>query len=254
VKRPVGGAVDECIYSQAAVALCEFISASGASKIFRFASHHSARSFVCAGAVRDCLHSALTGKAAQPRDIDIGIQGLSNKAFACLGRMLRATKNVYGGYTARTAAGVDIDLWRLEDTIGTKEHCRPSTVENVLRSFILDVNAVAFEPATGRFCDLGALQALRRKRIDFVSCALLHSESKFAARAAVLASRLSFHLSGDVSLFVTNRLKEDAVRYELSKSYSAGIVSSQQVAAILRQFASRDRKTLRNDAPPLAVG
>jgi hypothetical protein len=229
-------ACDERVYGQAGEILGVQVSHPEITELFRFVAKHSGQSFICAGAVRDSLLTALTQQLLQPRDIDICIQGLSTIQFRILGERLGAVPNDYGGYCTKTASGMEVDFWLAKNTTGIKFHNVSPSIRNVLRSFVLDLNAVSFDPITRKFCDHGALSAIRRKQIGFVKPALFHSEANFAARAVLLSRKLGFQLSAELSEFVSEWLDAPSLQHQLKKLAPAEL--SQEAALILRDFGS----------------
>ena len=220
-KDPLKVKTDCEVYADAAAILGEYTSDAALSEFFRDVDSCSGQAFVCAGAVRDSLQSALADRRIRPRDLDIGVDGLSSEQFSRLGASLHAAPNKYGGFSVRFVSGIKADVWRLQDTVGTKFHCCETTLTNVLRSFVLDVNAVAYDPTTRGFCDMGALAALRSRTIGLLPSALVHSEPQFAARATVLSRRFSFRLSPEIHRLVADNLDEEALRHQLKKHGSA---------------------------------
>ena len=176
------------------------------------------RSVLFAGAVRDAVYSALTGTSTLPRDYDIGVAKMSRSHFDGFCRALGAERNRYGGYQFYASDGSAIDIWRLEDTAGVLAHdCSPS-VDNVLRTFIFDVNAVAYDPSANEIYDRGCLNALRRRRIGFVRSALLHDQRNFAGRAISLRVRFGFRLSRALRSFVAEWYDGKEVDRHLAKA------------------------------------
>ena len=77
-----------------------------------------------------------------PRDFDIGVAGIRKEDFdsilAGLGR-----RNRHGGFVLRERGLPTWDIWRLEDSVGLQKTKSLFSIENVLRSFNLDCNAIA---------------------------------------------------------------------------------------------------------------
>ncbi|PYT29341.1 MAG: hypothetical protein DMG57_11985 [Acidobacteria bacterium] len=108
-------------------------------------------------------------------------------------------RNRHGGYVLRGEPAPAWDVWRLEDTIGLRKTGTPCSIENVLRTFNLDCNAIALDLGTGLFLDGGAIKAIHQKRIGFVRGVIRHSEETFAAKALILDLRLKYTLAASFS-------------------------------------------------------
>jgi len=175
---------------------------SGVADVVSSINIQGGRPFLFAGAVRDAVRSALTSLPGAPRDYDIGVSGMSRNRFGMLCRALGAQPNRHGGYRCCFSKMANMDLWRTEDTVGILVHACAPTISNILRSFILDLNAIAYDPNTGEFHDYGCLAALTMHRIGFVRSALLHDHSDFAGRAISLQVRFGFRMSPPIRSFV----------------------------------------------------
>lgn len=214
----------ESIYSKAAERLSHGLSLAGIEALEAHLSS-SARAYVFAGAVRDALISTLNNCDLTPKDFDFGIGGLTRAEFDQLGMHVRGVKNRYGGYKIGKVQGSCFELWRLEETIGVVLNKKKPTINNVLRSFILDVNSVGFDFKQRRILDSGCLLALRRRQIGLVTDTLFHNEENFAARAILLALRLSFSISGILQQFIRNFFDSNAFAYEVCKLPDSWILS-----------------------------
>ena len=172
-----------------------------------------------AGAVRDALLRHETGNVTcQPRDLDIGVQGISRRDFDGLMCEFGGTKNRYGGYKLVPYPTLQMDIWRLEDTLGLHLTKTPFvSVENVLRTFVLDCNATAYDPYREIVYDLGAQQAIRNRRIGLLHRALLHSKGIFAAKAICLRLRFGLNWTTDTEFFAKQNCTPITMLHELSK-------------------------------------
>lgn len=86
--------------------------------------------------VRDAVFTALH---SDPR-----AQALHDAVFQAFGR-----RNRHGGYLLPAEGAPNWDVWRLEETIGLRKTGAPCSIENVVRTFNLDCNAVAMDLTTG---------------------------------------------------------------------------------------------------------
>src|SRR5262249_48782308 len=156
-----------------------------------------------AGAVRNAIFEIEHGVAlGLPRDFDVGLIGTPRKAFDGLLTDLGARPNRYGGYRLTPPSAPPIDVWRLEETLCLRVHNAPCEVVNVLRSFVLDINAIVFDPLSGFFQGCGAVEAIRARRVGFVADVLVHSHATFAAKALLSAIRFSFDVTAPLERFV----------------------------------------------------
>ena len=186
------------------------------------AESHGAHPMLFAGAVRDAFRACSESATYSPRDFDIGIHGMPRALFDQLLQRLGGQQNRYGGYLLSDQPGeglieTRLDVWRLEETCGLQLLGVPYTVENTLRSFILDLNAVAFDPHSAVFYDLGSQLSLQRKRVDFVDRPLIHSHTSFSARAIVLADRFGFSLTPRLQRFADSHYDEVLTAREYRK-------------------------------------
>lgn len=177
-----------------------------------------AQSAVYAGAVRDVLVYTSRGfPKSIPRDFDIGVKGIACSEFDGLMRELGGERNRYGGYRAKLNDSFSVDFWRLEDTIGLRYTRAKCTVENVLRSFVLNCNAVAFDPLREQCFDLESINSVQQGQIDIVDKALIHSHSTFAAKAATLRCRLGFRLSDSAKKLIQAFCTRTSLAHETDK-------------------------------------
>ena len=222
------------VYEAARHLLTSQCALLGVGGVVSSISSRGGRPFLLAGAVRDAVHGALTGISTVPRDYDIGVAGMSRDGFDVFCRSLGAERNRYGGYQCYASEGLNVDLWRIEETVGILAHaCRP-TVRNVLRTFILDLNAIAYDPTSGVIHDYGCLTALRRRRVGLVRSALLHDHSDFAGRAISLQLRFAFKLSPALRSFVAQWYDSKETERQLAKvpfCYSFGRPSTDLAAS-----------------------
>jgi hypothetical protein len=178
-----------------------------------------AQIYVVAGALRDviAMHSEGEGDKT-PRDFDIVIGRLCREEFDEVLQSL-GLRNRHGGYFLPAEGSPNWDVWRLEETIGLRKTGAPCSIQNVLRTFNLDCNATAMDLRTGLVLDGGAIEAVRRRQVDFVHRAIRHSEDTFAAKALLLNLRLKYAISGELDRFVTAHLHLPTLAYEAQKIF-----------------------------------
>lgn len=175
--------------------------------------------YVVAGALRDAIVTQYEGEGDRtPRDFDIVIGRLCRGDFDAVLQAF-GRRNRHGGYLLPAAGAPNWDVWRLEETIGLRKTGVPRSIENVLRTFNLDCNAVAMDLRTGLVLDGGAIKAVRQRRVDFVHHAIPHSEDTFAAKALLLNLRLKYAMSGELRRFVTAHLHFPTLAYEARKVF-----------------------------------
>ena len=107
----------------------------------------------------------------------------------------------------------------MEDSIGLRRTGYGFSLENVLRSFNLDCNAIALDVKTGMFVDAGAIQSIRRMRVGFVAGAIGHSHTTFAAKALLVQLRFGYDVSDGVGRFIKRHLEKDILSYESVKTF-----------------------------------
>lgn len=178
------------------------------------------RPLLLAGAVRDALLSIELGRPTRsPRDLDIGVHCASQRRFHRMLRQLGGIPNRHGGYKL-VLNGQALDIWRLQDTVGIRFHRAPYSLTNVLRSFVIDLNAAAFDPDTGVFYEGGTLRAVRTRQIHFAEGALLHSAPTFAAKALLAAIRFGIPLSSELHRFTCQFIDSHTLSHEWAKVFT----------------------------------
>jgi len=180
---------------------------------------HGAQVFIVAGALRDTIAAQYEGEGpGDPRDFDIAVAGISRELFDEV-LMGFGRRNRHGGYILSQPGSPDWDVWRLEETIGLKKTGAPRSLENMLRSFNLNCNAIALDVRTGLFLDAGAIDAIRHKRLGFADDVIHHSADTFAAKALLLHLRLNYQLTDEMRAFVAANLQPGSLLHETSKVF-----------------------------------
>ena len=216
----LGGA--RCVYRSACHALESRSRLSGVHEILVDVRAFGGRPFLFAGVVRDTLYSSLTGVPAIPRDYDVGVAQMSSECFVAFASSRGAARNRYGGYQFNARDGLNVDLWRIEDTVGVlAASCKP-TVTNVLRSFVIDLNAIAYDPADSVIHDEGCLPALVKREIGVVRGAIMHDHANFAGRALALKSRFDFRLSKELQDLVAHWSGSAEAERQIAKASAFG--------------------------------
>jgi hypothetical protein len=173
--------------------------------------------FILAGALRDAIAAYYEGEGAgDPRDFDITVANITRETFdnVLLGL---GKRNRHGGYVLSRPDSPNWDVWRLEETIGLRKTGARGSLENVLRSFNLNCNAIALDVRTGLFLDAGAIEAIRHKRLGFAENAIRHSVDTFAAKALLLHLRLKYQFTDEMQHFVARNMQSDSLLYETAK-------------------------------------
>lgn len=175
--------------------------------------------YLTAGAVRDTLSRIEAGSSVpRPRDLDFCVADLPRSAFDRLCTECSGTRNRFNGYRLRTAAGVSLDVWRQEESIGLRRTGAPSSLANVLRSFVVDCNAVAFDVDTGFFYDHGGLRAIEDRTMGFAQSAILNSHDVIAAKALVLSFRNGLALGPEFADYIVRNISDARLRREAYKA------------------------------------
>jgi hypothetical protein len=187
---------------------------------------HGAHIFILAGALRDAIAAYYEGEGSgEPRDFDIAVANITREIFdnVLLGL---GKRNRHGGYVLSKPGSPDWDVWRLEETIGLKKTGSPRSLQNVLRSFNLNCNAIALDVRTGLFLDAGAIEAIRHKRLGFAEDAIRHSIDTFAAKALLLHLRLKYQFTNEMQHFVATNLQSGSLLYETAKVFPGPAILS----------------------------
>jgi hypothetical protein len=175
--------------------------------------------YVLAGALRDVIAAHYEGEDhGGPRDFDIGVAGIRREDFDAVVSAFGQV-NRHGGYVLKDKGGPNWDVWRLEETIGLRKTGTPYSIENALRTFNFDCNAIALDVSTGLFLDAGAIRAISQKRVDFVHDAIRHSQDTFAAKALLIEIRLKYMLSDHLRHFVRSHLNCSSLAHEVGKCF-----------------------------------
>jgi hypothetical protein len=175
---------------------------------------------VLAGAIRDAIASEYESQSdVAPRDFDIGITGVDREFFDSVLTSF-GTRNRHGGYLLREQGKPTWDIWRLEDSIGLRKTGLAFSLENVLRSFNLNCNAVALDLKSGVFTDAGAIESIRKRRVGFVEKRISHSCDTFAAKALLLQLRFGYDVSVEMNHFIKKNLEKQTLLYESLKVFA----------------------------------
>lgn len=178
-----------------------------------------AKLYVLGGAVRDAIASDLGCEDHKtPRDFDIGVSGVKPEVFAYILSAF-GVKNRHDGFVLKELGQPTWDMWRLEASVGLRRTGVAYSLENVLRTFNLDCNAVCLNILTGALTDAGAIRAIRLKQVGFVSDRIQHSSNTFAAKALLLHLRFGYSLAADVQQSIQKYLVMQTLRYECSKIF-----------------------------------
>jgi hypothetical protein len=215
-----------------AVPLLEYLAARGWSPT------------VFAGAVRDVFASLEWGvDLYAPRDFDLAVTGCSAYEFRSTLSALGAVRNRYGGFRLLLRGAPPFDIWRMRDTCGVRLHGVPASVTNVLRSFVLNVNAIAYDYCNREFTDLGCVSALRSKRLNVVENTLLHDHDVFAAKAILLVARFELEAAPALRDFTRVHSRVAALNHEIGKmretTRSPRASIREGVKAVLRLLGSQ---------------
>ena len=180
---------------------------------------HNAQIHIFAGAIRDAIAARYEShEATPPRDFDIGVSGIERKHFDYVLADF-GVKNRHGGYVLRERGLPNWDIWRSEETIGLRKTGIPFSLENVLRSFNLNCNAIALDLRSGVFTDAGAIESIRQKRVGFVERSITHSAPTFAAKAMLMQLRNQYEASIPMEYFIRKHLDEETLLYESCKIF-----------------------------------
>jgi hypothetical protein len=175
---------------------------------------------VFAGSVRDTILSHEHGFIdIKPRDWDIGITGIPVNEFDGILKEVGGTRNKYGGFKLFCDCAQSWEIWRQEDTVGLRKTRSPFSLRNLLHSFVLSCNAIAFDLDKGHICDCGALRSISTREVTILEDAIMHDRRVFAAKALNLTFRRPFKLSPNTQEFVDRHLELRNLIHEFQKVY-----------------------------------
>lgn len=159
------------------------------------------------GVLRDL---AIFGPAAQPRDIDVVVTGVSEALLFATLQPFVQRRTRFGGLQL-SSAGVEVDLWPLESTWGLTHLriFRPSFADLPNTTF-LDIEAVvAGVPLRGQepgpFHEAGFFDSIERRTID-INLEANPYPLLCLAKSLNLASRLGFSIGPGLSQFAYDLL------------------------------------------------
>ena len=184
--------------------------------------------YVLVGALRDVIAAHYEGEDyGGLRDFDIRVAGIRREDFDAVVSTF-GTISRHGGYVLNDEGRPNWDVWRMEETIGLRKTWTPYSIENVLRTFNCDCNAIALDIKTGVFLDAGATKAISQKRVDFVQDVIRHSQDTFAAKALLIEIRLKYMLSDHLRHFVRSHLNCSSLAHEVRKCFPDSAIASKR--------------------------
>ncbi len=166
------------------------------------------KAVVMGGLLRDLLVQQILKVGRAPADADIVIFGADSidEIRNRLGGVIRST-NSFGGVKCQIRpGGIVFDLWRVEDHTNMAAAPKPRTIEQLLRHNLLDVDAIAWNPAGDGLYDCGCLGAVKAERIGMMGPEGISQEflANQLVHVLVVAFKTSFTLSADVRSFVAD--------------------------------------------------
>src|SRR5258706_14290715 len=99
-------------------------------------------------------------------DIDVGVGGLARSTFDQVLSSFSATPNRYGGYMFHCV--VPLDIWRLEQTCGILLSRSTPSPMNVIRSFVLGINAIMYDLRSETLLDYCSVACVRSRTLPFL--------------------------------------------------------------------------------------
>jgi hypothetical protein len=165
--------------------------------------NHSASLVVFGGWVRDHVYSYMLQQNFQPRDIDIVVDGLD---FYQLQQLLPSDSkvNIFGGFSIEDST-TKIDIWLLKDTYLIKKFNLEQKFETLPQTTVFRINSIIFKPKqlwlVPDIYDLGCIDALEHKILDFQSCFIPFPEIQ-VARALIYSVKLNLTLKPGITDFI----------------------------------------------------
>ena len=168
--------------------------------ITRLAARHGGRAFLVGGVVRDLV----VGRAVEPSDLDVVVEGDAPALAQALAEELRAPVVVHGRFLTASVdvpnlGVVDVITSRSEryDVRGALPRVMPAGIRQDLRRRDLTVNAMAIELGTGSFelvDPFGGRVDIARRRLRILHPLSFVEDPTRIFRAARYAARLGFRL------------------------------------------------------------
>jgi predicted acylesterase/phospholipase RssA len=160
---------------------------------------------IIGGWVRDSLLGRDRGQGPRPHDIDLVVDGASQKTLATI--LPEPTKRtVFGGFTYLREP-TSVDLWPLRETFLANHFGLEPSLPSLLRVTDFNVNSILFLPQqlfdVPALFDGGCIDALAKREVDF-HFEWLTMPVVQVARLVHFASKLNFTLSEEVRRFIVS--------------------------------------------------
>lgn len=165
--------------------------------------------YLFGGLIRDV---ALYGAAANPRDVDLVVAGLSVAELGSAVRRWQISVTSFGGLEL-LVEGTRVDIWRLEDTWAfRKGWLSPISIEFLPKTTYLKLQAVVAQlrydgPTPGVIHQNGFYEALNCDCVE-INCANVPAVETSLLRAVFLAEQLGRRLGPQLRADVTTRLSD----------------------------------------------
>jgi hypothetical protein len=188
-----------------------------AIEVLQRATSRRWRTYIVGGAIRDLM---LRPSGSWPRDVDVMVQGCSQREVADAFSDIVVHHNSFGGLRLRktveigktSAAKHDLlfDLWRLEDTWAIKTGNLPPTIQSFVKTPFLNIDSVAVDVegkrGTIKIYESGFFEAIATKTLE-----INNEHNPFPAvcivRSLLLAAKLNFWIGPRLALFVKSNSK-----------------------------------------------
>lgn len=165
--------------------------------------NQSAKAVVFGGWVRDYIYSYMLQQNFQPRDIDLVVDGLD---FHQLQQLLPSDSkvNIFGGFSIENST-TKIDIWLLKNTYLIEKLNLEQKFETLPQTTVFRINSIIFKPKqlwlVPDIYDLGCIDALEHKVLDFQSCFIPFPEIQ-VARVLIYSVKLNLKLKPEIIHFV----------------------------------------------------
>jgi hypothetical protein len=165
---------------------------------------------VFGGVLRDLV---LTGEKANPKDIDVVMRNRTLKDLRADLSPYIVRETRFGGLQAKIQ-GVRFDIWPLYKTWAFKHSDLPVSVDNLVRTTFLNVEAVAAIPSAdgGRLVvtENGFIAGINHRRLD-INFANNPFPELAATRALITAKRLKFSMSSFLVTYIAEVIRSRGI-------------------------------------------
>lgn len=169
------------------------------------------RVYVVGGLLRDLLVEKLHKIPMAVADVDLVVDGAksADEVHMALSKF-HTRRNDFGGVKCQVwNSGILFDIWRIADHVNMARLPPPQTIEQLLRHFLLDVDALLWDVCSNALYEYGAIKAIERRRIDLIGTDGI-SEGLMLVQAVHVVSvavKTGFEVSEKARIFIQRACK-----------------------------------------------